>query len=217
MQFLFLVNFLFKQLKLSWKIIKQVLIIIFWTGNEENGLTSDQAWTFSSLDNGSDGCRHAGTDLRPRWGWWLPQGWNFDLKRLLRYCYFKSKLKFWKILLCEGEEVVVLPALLHLHLHHGRRQCPPCQGPRLYLLQKGELKKPTLHFPRHCVQLSKIKFGPWLIDIWYWTTSAECRYHYHSYMQERVKLMTREFQRRGFSLLTCWSSKLDIFGNLVQP
>ena len=36
------------------------------------------------------------------------------------------------------EEVVVLPALLHLHLPHGNLLRPLRQGLRGYLLQKGE-------------------------------------------------------------------------------
>ena len=34
--------------------------------------------------------------------------------------------------------MVVLPPLVHLHVHHGRRQRPPCQSPRLHLLQEGQ-------------------------------------------------------------------------------
>ena len=37
----------------------------------------------------------------------------------------------------QGAEMVVLPALLHLHLPHGHLLCICCQGLRLTLLQKG--------------------------------------------------------------------------------
>ena len=74
------------------------------------------------------------------------------------------------MMMFQGAEMVVLPAVLHLHLPDGHPLCPGSQGLRLTLLQKGPL---PISFPiiyiRKMIKLSfhaldKMK-NPYCIDV----------------------------------------------------
>ena len=70
----------------------------------------------------------------------------------------------------QGAEMVVLPAVLHLHLPDGDPLCPGCQGLRLTLLQKGSL---PISFPIIYIRkMIKLSFhaldrmrNPYCIDV----------------------------------------------------
>ena len=132
--------------QLAFRLMTDITINHFFVGSLAK--TRKLSWVFfagerASIDNGLI------MEFFSTWQWeyWLPaclsapmtlsatmiaSRWAFS-NWLLK---IDNTLKLWWY--HEGKKMVVLPPLVHLHVHHGRRQRPPCQSPRLHLLQKGQ-------------------------------------------------------------------------------